>query len=59
VRRLSGSGFSGRCALTAKYYVHVMEPHVAAGFGKFVEYQTCNVAKGIEEAFPETTKALQ
>jgi integrase len=46
-------------AVAARYYVHVTETHVAAGFGKFVEYQTCNVAKGLEEAFPEATLALQ
>jgi hypothetical protein len=31
-------------AVAARYYVHVTETHVAAGFGKFVEYQTRNVA---------------
>ncbi len=36
-------------SVAAKYYVHVTETHVAAGFGKFVEYQTRNVAEGLKE----------
>lgn len=46
-------------AVAARYYIHVTETHVAAGFGKFVEYQTRSVAEGIAEAFPETTAAVQ
>jgi len=46
-------------AVAARYYVHVTETHVAAGFGKFVEYQTRNVAEGIAAAFPEATEAVQ
>ena len=46
-------------AVAAKYYIHVTETHVAAGFGKFVEYQTRNVAEGIAEAFPEASEAVQ
>jgi len=46
-------------AVAAKYYVHVTETHVAAGFGKFVEYQTRNVAEGIAEAFPEASSVVQ
>jgi integrase len=46
-------------AVTARYYVHVTEPHVAAGFGKFVEYHARNVAEGIAHAFPEATQAVQ
>jgi integrase len=46
-------------AVAARYYVHVTETHVAAGFGKFVEYQTRNVAEGIAAAFPEASKAVQ
>jgi integrase len=46
-------------AVPAKYYIHVTETHVAAGFGKFVDYQTRNVAEGITEAFPETSVAVQ
>jgi site-specific recombinase XerD len=46
-------------SVTAKYYVHVTEEHVAAGFEKFVEYQQREVAKGIEEAFPKATAAVQ
>jgi integrase len=46
-------------SVAARYYVHVTETHVAAGFGKFVEYQTRNVAEGIAAAFPETTGAVQ
>jgi integrase len=46
-------------AVAARYYVHVTESHVAAGFGKFVEYHARNVAEGIEEAFRGTSQALQ
>jgi len=46
-------------AVAARYYVHVTETHVAAGFGKFVEYQERNVAEGIAAAFPEASKAVQ
>ena len=46
-------------AVAARYYVHVTETHVAAGFGKFVEYQTRNVAEGIAAAFPEVSDAVQ
>jgi integrase len=54
--RLMGHSSPG---VAARYYVHVTETHVAAGFGKFVEYQTRNVAKGIAEAFPEATATVQ
>ncbi len=46
-------------AVAARYYIHVTETHVAAGFGKFVEYQTRNVAEGIAAAFPESSGAVQ
>jgi integrase len=46
-------------AVAARYYVHVTETHVAAGFGKFVEYQTRNVAEGIAAAFPQGSEAVQ
>ena len=46
-------------AVAARYYVHVTETHVAAGFGKFVEYQMRNVAEGMEEAFNATSQSLQ
>lgn len=46
-------------AVAARYYVHVTETHVAAGFGKFVEYQTRNVAEGLKEAFPQASEAVQ
>jgi integrase len=46
-------------AVSARYYVHVAESHVAAGFGKFVEYQTRNAAEGLAKAVPETSQALQ
>src|SRR3974390_3018896 len=39
-------------SVTARYYIHVTESHVAARFGKFVEYQTRNVAGGLAEAVP-------
>jgi hypothetical protein len=37
--------------IAARYYIHVTEIHIAAGFGKFVEYHTKNVAEGIAQAF--------
>lgn len=46
-------------AVAARYYIHVTETHVAAGFGKFVEYQKRNVAQGIADAFPEASVAVQ
>ncbi len=46
-------------SVAARYYIHVTETHVAAGFGKFVEYQTRNVPDGIAAAFPESTKRIQ
>src|SRR5271157_5545045 len=46
-------------AVAARYYVHVTETHVAAGFGKFVEYHTRNVAEGIKAAFPKASDAVQ
>ncbi len=46
-------------AVAARYYIHVTERHVAAGFGKFVDYQTRNIADGIAEAFPEASAAVQ
>ncbi|MGB7548828.1 MAG: hypothetical protein WBM14_13840 [Terracidiphilus sp.] len=45
--------------LAARYYIHVTETHVAAGFGKFVEYQTRNVAEGLGAAFPQASEAVQ
>lgn len=45
--------------VTARYYIHVTETHVAAGFGKFVEYQTRNVAEGLAAAFPKASAAIQ
>ncbi|MGB9152019.1 MAG: tyrosine-type recombinase/integrase [Alphaproteobacteria bacterium] len=46
-------------SVAARYYIHVTETHVAAGFGKFVEYQTRNVAEGLATAFPQTSEAVQ
>ena len=34
-------------------------PDYAAGFGKFVEYQTRNVAEGLAAAFPQASEAVQ
>jgi len=45
--------------VAARYYIHVTETHVAAGFGKFVDYQTRNVVEGIAEAFREATAVVQ
>jgi len=46
-------------SVAARYYIHVTETHVAAGFGRFVEYQTRNVAEGLESAFPQASEAVQ
>lgn len=46
-------------AVAARYYIHVTETHVAAGFGKFVEYQMRNVAEGLAAAFPRASEAVQ
>jgi integrase len=45
--------------VTARYYIHITESHVAVGFGKFVEYQTRNVVEGLKGAFPQATDAVQ
>ncbi len=45
--------------ITARYYVHVTEPHVTAGFEKFAAYQERGVAAGIAKAFPEASAAVQ
>jgi integrase len=45
--------------VAARYYIHVTETHVAVGFGKFVEYQTRNVAEAIANTFPEASEAVQ
>jgi integrase len=46
-------------SVAGRYYIHVTETHVAAGFGKFVEYQTRNVAEGLKAAFPQSSEAVQ
>ncbi len=46
-------------SVAARYYIHVTETHVADGFGKFVEYQTRNVAEGFATAFPAVSEAVQ
>lgn len=46
-------------SVAGRYYVHVTETHVAAGFGKFVEYHTKSVAEGIAAAFPDASEAVQ
>lgn len=46
-------------SVAEKYYIHTVPEHVAAGFSKFVEYQTRNVAEGIAAAFPEASDAVQ
>ena len=46
-------------SVAARYYIHVTETHVAAGFGKFVEYQTQHVAEGLAAAFPQASGVLQ
>ena len=46
-------------SVAARYYIHLTETHVAAGFGKFVEYQTRNVAEEFAAAFPQASEAVQ
>ena len=46
-------------AVTAKYYVHVTQPHVSKGVEKFVEYSEQGIAEGIASAFPPPTIAVQ
>jgi integrase len=46
-------------SVAAKYYVHVTETHIAAGFGKFVEYQTRYLAEGIAVAFSQLSETVQ
>lgn len=46
-------------SVAARYYIHVTETHVAAGFGKFVEYQTRNVAEELAAAFPRASEVVQ
>lgn len=46
-------------SVAARYYVHVTEMHVAAGFGRFVEYHTRSVAEGLATAFPQASEAVQ
>lgn len=46
-------------SVAARYYIHVTETHVAAGFGKFVEYQTRNIETGLAAAFPNRTEVVQ
>jgi integrase len=46
-------------SVAARYYIHVTETHVADGFGKFVEYQTRNVAEGLAAAFPQASEVVQ
>jgi integrase len=46
-------------SVAARYYIHVTETHVAAGFEKFVEYQTRNVAEELAAAFPHASEAVQ
>lgn len=46
-------------SVAARYYIHVTETHFVAGFEKFVEYQTRNVAEELAAAFPQTSEAVQ
>lgn len=45
--------------VAARYYVHVTETHVAAGFGKFVDYHSRNVADGMQAVFPSASARIQ
>ena len=59
------AGFSfGRKALSRtltaiRGHIHVTETHVAAGLGKFVEYQARNVPKGLAPAFLQVSAAVR
>jgi integrase len=46
-------------SVAARYYIHVTETHVAAGFEKFVEYQTRETAAEFAKAFPPASEAVQ
>jgi integrase len=46
-------------SVTARYYIHVTESHVAAGFGKFVEYHARNMAEELAATYPESTEQIQ
>jgi hypothetical protein len=59
VRQEAGIYIALRPNIAARYYIHVTEIPVAAGFGKFVEYHTKNVAEGIAQAFPEASSSVQ
>jgi hypothetical protein len=37
-------------SVAGRYYIHVTKTQVAAGFGKFVEYQTRSVAEQLKAA---------
>jgi len=46
-------------SVTARYYIHVTETHVAAGFGRFIEYQRHHAAEGLKTAFPQASDVIQ
>ena len=46
-------------AVTEKYYVHVTAPHVASGFERFVQYSERGTARGIRDALPDASEAVQ
>jgi integrase len=45
-------------SVTEKYYIHVTTEHVAAGFGRFVEYSERATSEGIATAFPQASDAV-
>jgi integrase len=46
-------------SVASRYYVHVTETHVAAGFGKFLEYHAVQLAEGVAAAFKDASAAIQ
>ena len=46
-------------SVAEKYYIHTVPEHVAAGFGKFVQYSERATAEGIAAAFPQASDAVQ
>jgi hypothetical protein len=44
--------------MAARYYIHVTETHVVAGFGKFVEYYARIVVEGIAATFSQLSEAV-
>ena len=46
-------------SVAGRYYIHVTETHVAAGFERFLGYHAKQLEEGLKKAFPEATKHIQ